>query len=76
MTLANRDGTGGNHGKQDIDVQYKEVNLRTGVWNKAAWVRQWGTERVQRQEEGRAAERSGAKMKVTAMTDTKVKEMS
>ena len=54
VTLANRDGTGGNHGKRDIDVQYKEVNLRTGVWNEAAWGRQWGTEHVQRQEEGRA----------------------
>ena len=54
VTLANRDGAGGDHGKRDIDDQDKEVNPRTGVGNEAAWGRQRGTERVQRQEKGRA----------------------
>ena len=57
MTLANGDGTGGDHGKQDMDDQDKEVNPRTGVGNEAAWGRQRGTKRVQRQEEGRAERR-------------------
>ena len=37
MTLANGDGTGGNHSRRGIDGQFKEVKLRTGVRNKAAW---------------------------------------
>ena len=57
MTLANGDGTGGNHSKRGIDVQYKEVNPRTGVGNEAAWGRQRGTKRMQRQQEGRAKRR-------------------
>ena len=48
MTLANGDGTGGDHGKQDIEDLDKEENPRTGVGNEVAWGRQWGTERVQR----------------------------
>ena len=52
MTLANGDGTGGDHGRRDIDDQDKEVNPRTGVGNEAAWGRQRGTKRVQGQEEG------------------------
>ena len=37
--MANRDGTGGNHGKQDINDLDKEVNVRTGVGNEAVWGR-------------------------------------
>ena len=52
MTLANGDGTGGDHDKRDIDDQDKEVNPRTGVGNEAMWGRQRGTKRVSRQKGG------------------------
>jgi hypothetical protein len=64
VTLANGDGTGG------IDGQFKEVKPRTGVRNKAAWGANGEPDACNKKK----GERGGAKMKVVAMTDTKVKE--
>ena len=71
MTLANGDGTGGNHSRRGIDGQFKEVKPRTGVRNKAAWGANGEPDACNDKKKG---ERGGAKMKVVAMTDTKVKE--
>ena len=70
--MANGDGTAGDHDKQDIDDLDKEVNPRTGVGDEAAWGRQREPNACNSKNKG---ERSDAKMKVTVMTDAKLKEM-